>query len=70
MSKRGRFFLILVVLALCFVFLWPSINWYVNTPKEEQTLALSTLEKIKDYTRVKAAEDVNTLKAIVRANPS
>ena len=49
MSKRGRLLLILAVLVLCFVFLWPSISWYALTPKEVQAMALSSLEKIKDY---------------------
>jgi len=67
MSKRSRFLLILVVLAVCFAFLWPSITWYVRTPKEEQALALGSLEKIKDYSTAKAAEDVKALKAAANA---
>ena len=43
MSKRSRFLLILVVLGLCFAFLWPSISWYIRTPKEMQALALGSL---------------------------
>lgn len=68
MNKRSRFILILAVLALCFVFLWPSIKWYALTPKEDQALALSTLENIKSYSTVKAAEDVAALKAAVKAD--
>ncbi|MGI5172345.1 protein translocase subunit SecD [Treponema sp. OMZ 840] len=68
MNKRSRFVLILAVIALCFVFLWPSLVWYAGTPKEVQTLALSSLEKIKDYSSVMAAQDVNTLKEIQRAD--
>ena len=70
MSKRGRFFLILAVLVLCFVFLWPSIKWYGLTPKEVQAMALSSLEKIKDYSVYIASEEVNTLFALVKADPS
>lgn len=68
MSKRTRFLLILVILAICFWFLWPSICWYARTPKETQTLALSSLEKIKDYSRVMASDDVNELKAAASAD--
>lgn len=68
MNKRSRFLLILAVIALCFVFLWPSLAWYVRTPQEVQALALSSLEKIKDYSSVMAAKDVNTLKNIQRAD--
>ena len=32
MSKRSRLILILVVLAVCFAFLWPTVKWYYLTP--------------------------------------
>ena len=66
MNKRSRFIVILVVLAVCFAFLWPSISWYARTPKDEQTLALGSLEKIKDYSTVKASDEVNELKALAK----
>ena len=70
MSKKGRLFIILAVIAVCFAFLWPSISWYVRTPKEMQALALGSLEKIKDYSSVQASADVKALKAAVKANPT
>lgn len=70
MNKRSRFLLILLVLAICFAFLWPSISWYARTPKEQQALALSSLEKIKDYSRIQASEDVIELENLVRADES
>jgi preprotein translocase subunit SecD len=70
MNKRSRFIIILVVLAVCFAFLWPSISWYVRTPKDEQTLALGSLEKIKDYSTAKASNDVNTIKTLANTNSS
>lgn len=69
MNKRSRFLLILVVLGVCFAFLWPSISWYMRTPKELQNLALGSLEKIKDYSNVQASADVKELKALARSNP-
>jgi len=69
MSKKSRLFIILAVLAVCFAFLWPSISWYVRTPKEMQALALGSLEKIKDYSSAQALKDVNALKAAVNATP-
>ncbi|MBO5137107.1 MAG: protein translocase subunit SecD [Spirochaetaceae bacterium] len=69
MSKRSRFLLILVIMGLCFVFLWPSISWYFRTPKEVQVLALSSLEKIKDYSNVMASTDVQELKSLYFSNP-
>lgn len=70
MNKRSRFLLILVVLGVCFAFLWPSISWYMRTPKELQNLALGSLEKIKDYSNVQASADVKELKALARSNPA
>ena len=70
MNKRSRFLLILVVLGVCFAFLWPSISWYMRTPKELQNLALGSLEKIKDYSNVQASADVQELKVLARSNPN
>ena len=70
MSKRSRLFIIIAVLAVCFAFLWPSLQWYVNTPKDQQALALSSLENIKDYASEKAAADVQQLIASAKADPA
>lgn len=70
MSKRSRLFLILAVLVLCFIFLWPSISWYALTPKEVQAMALSSLEKIKDYSIYTANTEVANLLSIARENRS
>lgn len=69
MSKRSRFLLILVVLGICFAFLWPSISWYVRTPREVQALALGSLEKIKDYSSITASGDVKELKSLYFSDP-
>ena len=55
---------------MCFAFLWPSLSWYVRTPKEEQALALGSLESIKDYSSAKAASDMRDLVNAVKADPS
>ncbi len=70
MNKRSRFILLVVVIALCFVFLMPSIKWYTATPKELQTLALSSLEKIKDYSTAMASQDFNMLMDLQRNDSS
>lgn len=70
MNKRSRFLLILVVLGVCFAFLWPSLSWYLWTPKEMQNLALGSLEKIKDYSNVQASADVNELKTLAKTSPA
>jgi preprotein translocase subunit SecD len=50
------------------MFLWPTIGWYANTPKEVQALALGSLEKIKDYANAMAVSDVKELKAAQKAD--
>ena len=70
MNKRTRLVVLLAVLALCFVFLWPSISWYGRTAKELQQLALGSTEKIKSYAEQMAAEDVREIKALVAQNSS
>ena len=49
MSKRFRFFIILGIMALCFVFLLPSIRWYFWTPRADQARALAPREQIRAY---------------------
>ena len=70
MNKRTRLLVLLAVIALCFVFLWPSISWYARTPKELQQLALGSTENIKSYAELKAAEDVRTIKKLMSENSS
>lgn len=66
MSKRSRLVLILMVLAVCFAFLWPSVKWYYVTPKEDRALAVGSREKIKDYSRNMAVADLKELKEDAR----
>ena len=49
MSKRFRLIIILVVLAICFAFLLPTIRWYFWTTAADQTRALSTREQTRHY---------------------
>jgi preprotein translocase subunit SecD len=68
MNKRSRFLIVLVVLGVCFAFLWPSVKWYYATPKEDQALALGSREKIKDYARNMAVADLRQLMEDARAD--
>jgi preprotein translocase subunit SecD len=67
MSKLKRFIVVLVVLGIAFAFLWPSIHWYVFTPKEEQALAVGSREQIREYSRRMAFGDLTELKKLVAA---
>jgi len=51
MSKIRRLILVLAVLAVAFAFLFPSIEWYFLTPKEDQATAVGSREQIRDYSR-------------------
>lgn len=68
MNKRSRFIIILMVLALCFVFLWPSLKWYALIPQEDKDIALSSLEKIRDYSHKQAVAECEELLAIVSSD--
>ncbi|GMO38166.1 MAG: protein translocase subunit SecD [Termitinemataceae bacterium] len=70
MSKRYRFFIILVVLAMCCVFIRPTIQWYYLTPKQDQQLALESREQIKNYSSRKAQQDIQRLIAAARSAES
>lgn len=62
MNKRTRLVILIAVLAICFVFLWPSISWYGRTPSHVKALALGSTESIKDYSVNQAAEVVQEIK--------
>ena len=63
MSKIQRLLIVLVVIAIAFAFLWPTISWYWLTPKADMALALGTREQIRDYSRSMAITDLTALKA-------
>jgi preprotein translocase subunit SecD len=67
MSKRYRFFIILAVVALCAVFLAPTIRWYFLVPKDVQALALGSREQIRDYSSRTARTGLDSLAAAARA---
>lgn len=67
MNKTKRFLVVLAVLAVAFAFLFPSIQWYYLTPKEEQSLALGSREAIRDYAWRMARLDLADLESKVRA---
>ncbi|HPV58225.1 MAG TPA: protein translocase subunit SecD [Rectinema sp.] len=51
MSKLRRLMIVIVVLAVAFMFLFPSIQWYFLTPKEDQAIAVGSREQIREYSR-------------------
>jgi preprotein translocase subunit SecD len=61
MSKRYRFAIIVVIVAVCFVFLWPSLRWYFLVPRDQQARALQSREQIKNYASQTAQADLQRL---------
>ncbi|MDR0403748.1 MAG: protein translocase subunit SecD [Treponema sp.] len=68
MKKRYRFFIILLILGICLVFLYPTARWYFFVPRDEQNLALGSREQIRDYARRTAAVDLQRLIDASRRN--
>jgi len=61
MSKRYRFFIVLAVMVVCFLFLWPTIRWYLFIPRDQQALAMESRERIRTYTSQTAQADLQRL---------
>ncbi|MCL1837249.1 MAG: protein translocase subunit SecD [Treponema sp.] len=61
MSKRYRLGIVLVIMAICFVFLWPSLRWYFLVPRDQKAQALESREQIKIYASATAVEDFQRL---------
>jgi len=61
MSKRYRFFILLAVLAVCFLFLWPTVRWYFFIPRDQQAMALETRQSIRTYASRAANGDLQRL---------
>jgi preprotein translocase subunit SecD len=63
MSKTRRLIIVIAVLAVSFAFLFPTIQWYFLTPKEDQAIAVGSREQIRDYSRQMAYSALNDIKA-------
>ena len=69
MSKRFRFFIVLLVLAISGVFLYPTFEWYFLIPDQKIDLASGSREQIQMYAKTKAAEVSGELKAMIAESP-
>lgn len=67
MNKTKRFLIVLAVLAVAFAFLFPSIQWYYLTPKEDMALALGSREQIREYAWRMARADLAELEGLAKA---
>ena len=65
MKKRTRFLIVLIVIAGCLAFLYPTFRWYALTPDWEKELASYSRKDIDVYAKEKAGIIVDALKGIV-----
>ena len=69
MSKRFRFFIVLLVLAISGAFLYPTFEWYFLIPDQKIDLASGSREQVQMYAKTKAAEVSAELRAMVAQSP-
>ncbi|MDD3821285.1 MAG: protein translocase subunit SecD, partial [Spirochaetales bacterium] len=63
MSKIRRLIIVILVIAVAFAFLFPTIHWYFLTPKEDQAVAVGSREQIRDFSRRMAYSALTDIKA-------
>jgi len=63
MSKIRRLIIVLAVFAVSFAFIFPTIQWYFLTPKEDQAIAVGSREQIRDFSRRMAYSALTDIKA-------
>jgi preprotein translocase subunit SecD len=59
--------IILITVAVCAFFLYPTVRWYFLIPSQDQVLAQGSREQIKNYASRKAAADLDRILAAARA---
>ncbi|MDR0322678.1 MAG: protein translocase subunit SecD [Treponema sp.] len=61
MNKRYRLVILLIVLGVCFLFLWPTVRWYYFIPREQKAQAVESRERIRTYSSEAAVADLQRL---------
>ncbi|MDR0908260.1 MAG: protein translocase subunit SecD [Spirochaetaceae bacterium] len=70
MSKLYRFIIVIIVMALCFIFLLPTLRWYFFVPAQDKAIALQTREQIKEYASRESLLDLQALQDAAKENGS
>jgi preprotein translocase subunit SecD len=55
---------VLLVVAVCGVFIFPTATWYFGVPQETKDLATGSNEQIKEYARGRATQELIELKSL------
>ena len=69
MTKRFRLILILVLMALAFYFLYPTIQWYAFIPQSQKDLAAGSRTQIRLYAERMAGDSLRELLGADLAGP-
>ena len=69
MKKRGRLFIVLLVMVICGIFICPTIKWYAFVPQETKDLATGSKTQIREYARGQASQGLDQLKTLVKSDP-
>jgi preprotein translocase subunit SecD len=70
MKKRGRLFIVLLVVVMCGFFLYPTVKWYAFVPQETKDLATGSKVQIREYALGQATRDLRALKELIRSDPN
>ncbi len=68
MTKIGRVLLVILVLAVSFLLLYPTLRWYLAVPESTKMLSSASNEDIRDYSRGVASKGVRELTAALQGN--
>ncbi len=69
MTKRFRFILLLVCIAIGGVFIYPTVQWYFFTSAEDQELAMAARPEVREYAQSQARAALTELSELAEAEP-
>lgn len=64
MSKRFRLLVVLALVGVSIFFIYPTVQWYFFIPDDMKTLAASSREQIREYSRDEARTALSALQAL------
>ena len=70
MSKRFRLLVVLALIAVSIFFLYPTVQWYFFVPEEMKSLAASSREQVREYSRDEARGALAVLSALALEDES
>ena len=68
MSKRFRFILVVLLVAVSAYFIYPTLQWYFLIPEADRELASGSREQIRDFARDEAEIALDELRALAAEN--